>query len=135
MISTLAPGMSAEISLPVTRELTADTLGNRGVLVYATPHVVALLESAASVVLTPHLPPGGGSVGTMVEMKHLAATPVGMTVRAKATVIETDGKRVLFTVEAWDEVEKIAEGRHERFIVGNLARFLERAMAKGNTAR
>jgi len=66
----------------------------------------------------------------MIEMKHLAATPVGMTVRAKATVLETDGKRVLFAVEAWDEVEKIAEGRHERFIVGNLARFLERAMKK-----
>jgi fluoroacetyl-CoA thioesterase len=69
----------------------------------------------------------------MVEMKHLAATPVGMTVRAKATILETDGKRVLFAVEAWDELEKIAEGRHERFIIGNLARFLERAMAKGRT--
>lgn len=135
MTSTLAPGMSAEISLTVTRELTADTLGNPGVLVYATPYVVALLESTSSAVLKPHLPPGGGSVGTMVEMKHLAATPVGMTVRAKATLIETDGKRALFTVEAWDEMEKIAEGRHERFIVGNLARFLERAMAKGTPAR
>ena len=54
---------------------------------------------------------------------------------ARATIVETDGKRVLFTVEAWDEVEKIVEGRHERFIVGNLARFLERAMAKGKPAR
>jgi predicted thioesterase len=135
MTSTLAPGMSAEISLTVTRELTADSLGNPGVLVYATPCVVALLESTSSVVLKPHLPPGGGSVGTMVEMRHLAATPVGMTVRARATIVETDGKRVLFTVEAWDEVEKIVEGRHERFIVGNLARFLERATAKGKPAR
>ena len=135
MTSTLAPGMSAEISLTVTRELTADSLGNPGVLVYATPCVVALLESTSSVVLKPHLPPGGGSVGTMVEMRHLAATPLGMTVRARATIVETDGKRVLFTVEAWDEVEKIVEGRHERFIVGNLARFLERAMAKGKPAR
>jgi predicted thioesterase len=71
----------------------------------------------------------------MIEMKHLAATPVGMTVRARATVLEIDGKRVLFEVEAWDEVEKIAEGRHERFIVGNLARFLERTMQKGKPAR
>jgi predicted thioesterase len=131
MTSTLAPGMSAEISLTVTRELTADTLGNPGVLVYATPYVVTLLENASSAVLKPHLPPGGGSVGTMVEMRHLAATPIGMTVRARATVLETDGKRVLFAVEAWDELEKIAEGRHERFIVPNLGRFLERAMAKG----
>lgn len=131
MTSTLAPGMSAEISLTVTRELTADALGNPGVLVYATPYVVTLLENASSAVLRPHLPPGGGSVGTMVEMRHLAATPVGMMVRARATVLETDGKRVLFAVEAWDELEKIAEGRHERFIVPNLGRFLERAMAKG----
>jgi len=70
-------------------------------------------------------------VGTMVEVKHLAPTPVGCRVRARATVLETDGRRVLFRVEAWDDKEKIAEGRHERFVVGNLARFLERAMQKG----
>ena len=64
-------------------------------------------------------------------MKHLAATPVGMKVRAKATVLETDGKRVVFQVEAFDEKEKIAEGRHERFMVGDMARFLDRAMKKG----
>jgi predicted thioesterase len=130
MTSPLAPGMSAELEMTVTRELTADTLGNKGFLVLATPFVVAFLENASSAVLQSHLPPGARSVGIMVEMKHLAATPVGMTVRAKATILETDGKRVLFAVEAWDEVEKIAEGRHERFIVGNLERFLERAMAK-----
>jgi predicted thioesterase len=66
----------------------------------------------------------------MVEVKHLAATPVGMKVRARATIIETDGRRVLFQVEASDEVEKIAEGRHERYIVNDLARFLARAMVK-----
>lgn len=133
MTSPLAPGMSAEIQITVTRELTADALGNKGVLVFATPFVIAFLENVSSAVLTSHSSPGGGSVGTMVEMRHLAATPVGMTVRAKATILETDGKRVLFAVEAWDEVEKIAEGRHERFIVGNLARFLERAMAKSKS--
>ena len=62
-----------------------------------------------------------------VDMRHLAATPVGMTVRAKAVLRETDGCRCLFDVEAWDEVEKIAEGRHERYVVSNLARFLARA--------
>jgi fluoroacetyl-CoA thioesterase len=134
MTSPLAPGMSAEIEITVTRELTADALGNKGVLVFATPFVIAFLENVSSAVLTSHSPPAPGSVGTMVEMRHLAATPVGMTVRAKATILETDGKRVLFAVEAWDEVEKIAEGRHERFIVGNLARFLERAMAKSNSS-
>jgi predicted thioesterase len=67
----------------------------------------------------------------MVEMRHLAATPVGMTVRAKATLLETDGRRFLFAVDAWDAKDKIAEGRHERFVVPDLAKFLERAMKKG----
>ena len=133
MTSPLTPGMSAELEITVTRELTADTLGNKGVLVFATPFVIASLENASSAVLKRHLPPGGGSVGTMVEVNHLAATPVGMTVRVKATILETDGKRVLFAVEAWDEVEKVAEGRHERVVVGNLERFLGRAMAKGKS--
>jgi predicted thioesterase len=105
-------------------------MGNRGVHVFATPFVIGLLEDAAGAVLRPHLPPGGGSVGTMVEMKHLAATPVGMKVRAKATLLESDGKRYLFTVEAWDEKEKIAEGRHERFVVPDMERFLASAMKK-----
>jgi predicted thioesterase len=67
----------------------------------------------------------------MVEMRHLAATPVGMTVRAKATLLETDGRRFLFSVEAWDAKDRIAEGRHERFIIPDLAKFLDRAMKKG----
>jgi predicted thioesterase len=69
-------------------------------------------------------------VGTAVDVRHLAATPPGMRVRAHAILKETDGHRCLFEVEAWDEVEKIAEGRHERFMVADLARFLERAAAK-----
>jgi fluoroacetyl-CoA thioesterase len=131
MAAPLAHGLSAELTMTVTPAHSADALGNRGVDVLATPFIVAFLENVSSAALKGHLPSGGGSVGTMIEMKHLAATPVGMTVRAKATVVETDGKRVLFAVEAWDEVEKIAEGRHERFIVGNLERFLERATKKG----
>jgi predicted thioesterase len=69
-------------------------------------------------------------VGTAVDVRHLAATPPGMRVRARAILRETDGHRYLFEVEAWDEVEKIAEGRHERFMVTDLARFLERTAAK-----
>lgn len=125
------PGASAEVSLVVPAERTADAMGNRGVRVFATPFVIGLLEDACAAVLRPHLPAGGASVGTMVEMRHLAATPVGMTVRARATLLETDGKRFLFAVEAWDEKEKIAEGRHERFVVADLAKFLDRAMKKG----
>lgn len=107
-------------------------MGNRGVRVLATPFLIGLLEDAAGVVLKPHLPPGAATVGTLVEMRHLAATPVGMLVRAKATLLETDGRRYLFAVEAWDEKEKIAEGRHERFVVADLEKFLARAMKKGD---
>lgn len=124
-------GLTGEVDQVVTQDLTADALGNKGVQVYATPYVVCLMETAAQAAIVSHLPPGAGTVGTMVEMKHLAATPLGMKVRAKATLVETDGKRCLFQVDVFDEVEKIGEGRHERFIVPNLEKFLARAMAKG----
>ena len=126
----IKPGTTAEIGCTVTEDKTAHAMGNRGVHVFATPYVIGLLEDAAGAVMRPHYPPGGGSVGTMVEMKHLAATPVGMKVRAKATLLESDGKRYLFSVEAWDEKEKIAEGRHERFVVPDMERFLARAVKK-----
>lgn len=128
---SLAPGATAEVTGTVTPDRTADAMGNHGVPVLATPFLIGLLENAANAVLAPHLPAGGGSVGTMVEMRHLAATPVGMTVRARATLLETDGRRYLFSVEAWDAQDKIAEGRHERFIVPDLQKFLARAMRKG----
>lgn len=126
----IQPGATAEATLTVGPGQTADALGNRGVNVLATPFLVGLLEEAAAAVLGPHLPPGAGTVGTLVEMRHLAATPVGMKVRATARLLETDGKRFLFAVEAWDDKEKVAEGRHERFVVPDLARFLARAMKK-----
>ena len=127
----LTPGTTHEITRTVTPDVTADALGNPGVMVFATPCVLTLIENACSDMVKPHLPAGAATVGTAVELKHLAATPLGMTVRAKATLLETDGRRFLFQVEAWDARVKIAEGRHERFVVPNLAKFLERAMKKG----
>jgi fluoroacetyl-CoA thioesterase len=127
----IKPGATAEVTITVTADRTADAMGNRGVKVLATPFLVGLLENACHAVLGPHLPAGAGTVGTMVEMRHLAATPVGMNVRARATLLETDGKRYLFSVEAWDDRDKIAEGKHERSLVPDLGKFLERAMTKG----
>ena len=126
----LTPGLTGEFEQVVTPELTADALGNKGVQVFATPFVINLMELTCNAVMKPELPAGFASVGTMVEMKHLAATPVGMKVRARATILETDGKRCLFEVTVWDETEKVAEGRHERFVVPNLEKFLSRAMSK-----
>src|SRR3972149_1341871 len=122
----IQPGATAEVSLTVGLDRTAHAMGNTGVHVFATPFVVGLLEDAAQAVLRPQLPSGGGSVGTMVEMKHLAATPVGMKVRAKATLLETDGKRFLFAVEAWDDRDKVAEGRHERVLALDIQKLVAR---------
>jgi predicted thioesterase len=127
----LRPGATHEVSWTVTPDKTADAMGHRGVQVLATPWVIALLEQTCGGMIEPHLPGGASTVGTMVEMRHLAATPVGMSVRARATLLETDGRRFLFSVDAWDAKDKIAEGRHERFVIPDLARFLERAMKKG----
>ena len=80
-------GASAEVIITVTADRTADAMGNRGVKVLATPFLVGLLENACHAVVGPHLPPRAGTVGTMVEMRHLAPTPVGMNVRAKATLL------------------------------------------------
>ncbi len=124
-------GAAHELAWIVTPDKTADAMGNPGVRVFATPWMIALLEQTCSGVIATHLSPGASTVGTMVEIRHLAATPVGMTVRAKATLLETDGRRFLFAVEAWDAKDKIAEGRHERFVVPDLAKFVERAMKKG----
>jgi predicted thioesterase len=126
----ITPGTTHEVSLAVTPERTANAMGNAGVNVFATPLLIGLLENAAHGMLKPYLPKGASTVGTMVEMRHLAATPVGMTVRARATLLETDGRRYLFTVEAWDDKDKIAEGRHERFVVADLQKFLDRTMKK-----
>src|SRR5215510_3614585 len=112
----LKPGATAEVTITVTADRTADAMGNRGVKVLATPFLVSLLENASHAVVLPHLPPGASTVGTKVEVRHLAPTPVGMNVRAKATLLETDGKRFVFAVEAWDDKDKIAEGKHERFL-------------------
>ncbi len=125
----LQPGIIGEVQHRVTPETFATRWGNPGIEVLATPVVVGWLEDAAIHAVLPYLEPGQGSVGTMISMKHLAATPAGMMVRATATVKVVDGRRILFAVEAHDEKEKIAEGEHERFVV-NMAKFLERVAQK-----
>lgn len=127
----IAPGAFAEVEWTVTPDRTAAAMGNPGVDVFATPWLIALLEQAASAIIMPHLPRGASTVGTMVAVKHLAATPLGMRVRARATLLERDGHRFVFAVEAWDSKDRIAEGRHERSVVANLAAFLARAAQKG----
>ncbi len=125
----IEPGLTNEITHIVAESDTAVVYGSGLAPVLSTPHLIALMENAAQTMLTPYLEPGQSSVGTGINIRHLAATPVGMAVRIRAEVIEVALPRVCFRVEAWDAVEKIGEGEHERFIV-DTARFMARVARK-----
>ena len=129
MPSTLDAGLVGTAQTTVTEANTALALGSGLVPVYATPALVALLEEAAVNALKPLLEAGKTSVGTRIDISHLAATPIGMIVRAQATLSVVDGRRLVFDVVAHDEVERIAEGIHERVLVDG-QRFLARVQEK-----
>ena len=124
----LTPGIKGEATTTVVHENTAAAVGAGGVEVFGTPMMVALMENAAWAAVAKELDDGHVTVGTVVNVKHLAATPLGQRVRATAELIEIDGRRLVFKVEAHDEKQKIGEGLHERFIV-NLERFMGRISA------
>ncbi|MDD2573098.1 MAG: thioesterase family protein [Bacillota bacterium] len=105
------------------------SFGSGGVKVFATPMMIGLMENAALSAVDLHLPKGYVTVGTRIDVRHLAATPVGMKVYAMAQLTGIDGKRLEFKVEAYDEKEKIGEGSHERYII-DVERFIERTAAK-----
>jgi len=126
----LQAGLIHEIECKVTPEVTADRYGNTGVAVFATPALIALLEQTATGCVAATLGEGQGTVGTKVDIQHLAATPVGMKVTARAELVEVDGRRLVFKVEAHDEREPIAKGTHERFIINSMQKFLARAAEK-----
>ncbi len=128
-METIQPGLVGEQAATVTETLTAAHLGSGGIDVYATPAMIALMEAAAVAAIDPLLPEGQASVGSSLEVRHLAATPLGHQVRARAEVTEVDGRRVTFTVQAWDEEELIGEGTHTRYVI-DVERFLERVEAK-----
>ena len=122
-------GMKGTVSTVVEREDTAYEVGSGSLLVYATPCMVALMEGAACEAIAEALPEDKTTVGTMLNISHLSATPVGLEVRAEAEVTEVDGNAITFTVTAYDEAGKIGEGTHKRFIVST-QRFLDKAYAK-----
>jgi fluoroacetyl-CoA thioesterase len=122
-------GLTGESSEIVTDELTASALGSGLVPALATPAMIALMENASVSAIQEYLEVGETSVGIEVNVKHFAATPVGMRVRARAEVLSVDKRRVTFRVEAWDGKERIGEGTHVRAIVDE-ARFKERIAQK-----
>ncbi len=118
-------GITGEATTVVVHENTAASVGAGGVEVFGTPMMIALMENAAWRAVADHLEEGYVTVGTLVNVKHLAATPLGQQVRATAELVEIDRRRLVFKVEAHDEKQKIGEGFHERFIV-QLERFLQK---------
>jgi predicted thioesterase len=121
----LQVGMHGDASLVVGEAQTAAAFGAGGVHVLGTPVMIGLMENAAWRLVQPELEPGETTVGTLVNVRHLAATPVGREVTATAELIEIDGRRLVFRVTARDDKQLIGEGVHERSRV-LLERFLAR---------
>jgi predicted thioesterase len=130
MFERIAPGLVGERETEVVAENTAQHLGSGNVAVFATPEMIRWMERAAVAAVDHLLPAGYRTVGVHVDVRHLAATPLGMTVRARAELLEVEGRKLTFRVEAFDDVEKVGDGTHQRMIV-DLGKFRERAQAKG----
>ena len=131
MFDGLEPGLVGEYETEVVLENSAQLLGCGSGSVFATPEMIRLMERAAVRAVDHLLPEGYRTVGISVDVRHLAATPLGLTVRARAELLEVDGRKLTFRVEASDEMEKVGEGIHQRAII-DLARFKERAEAKSS---
>jgi fluoroacetyl-CoA thioesterase len=132
VMGKIEPGLVGEATLVVETTHTASHLGSGGVDVLATPSMIALMEGSARTMVDPKLDPGQMSVGVNLNVTHLAATPTGMRVTARAEFLAVDGRNLTFKVEAHDEREKIGEGTHTRAII-NLERFMARAKEKAET--
>src|SRR5437588_5622489 len=109
----LKTGMTGESSTIVVHENTAAYVGAGGVEVFGTPMMIALMEQASWQAVVDSLDVGDVTVGTLVNVRHLGATPLGQRVRATSELVEVDGRRLVFKVEAYDEQKKIGEGQHE----------------------
>jgi predicted thioesterase len=110
-------GISLTLEKTVKKEDTAARYGSGLVEVFATPAMIAFMEQTSLELVQPFLPEGYNTVGTDVCVKHSKASPVGMKVRCKATLDRTEGKKLFFSVTAWDENGKIGEGTHTRYII------------------
>jgi predicted thioesterase len=125
----IQPGLSGTAQLTVGEEHTAPRVGSGRVHVLATPVMINLIEAAALEAIERLLPEGHQSLGTVLNVRHIAATPVGMRVTARAEVVGVEGRTVRFRVEARDERELIGDGTHERVVV-NVAKFDLRVQRK-----
>ena len=125
----LEAGIKGTKKIMVTNVNTAKTMGSGTLDVFATPAMIALMENTAYESVASELEEGSGTVGTALNVKHVAATPVGMKVTCETELIKVDGRALTFSVKAFDEKGLIGEGEHERFIVFN-EKFQAKADAK-----
>ncbi|HHT50836.1 MAG TPA: thioesterase family protein [Eubacteriaceae bacterium] len=123
--------MVGQVETIVSEKNTAMAFASGGVEVFATPMMIGMMEKASLSAVDSFLPEGYATVGTQVNVSHISATPLGMKVWAKAELIKFKGKALTFKVEAFDEVEKIGEGTHDRFII-SLEKFIEKTNGKLN---
>ncbi len=122
-------GAKSEHKILVTPDVAVDFLGMEDARVLGTPFMIGLMEMTCRNLIKQYLEDGYDTVGTEVNVKHLAASPLGMSVTFHAEILNVNDRRVLCRVEAYDEKEKIGEGTHERFVI-HVARFASRLVQK-----
>ena len=122
-------GIKGRREQTVTAEMSAARVGSGLVDVFATPMLVALVEQTCYESVLPHLDEGQGTVGTLVNVSHVSATPIGKRVWCESELVEVDRRRLVFKVKAYDECGLIGEGTHERFII-DTAKFMDKLKAK-----
>ena len=125
----LKTGIKGKQTVIVTEENTAKTMGSGTLDVFATPAMIALMEKTAYESVAPELEEGSGTVGTALNVKHVAASPVGMKITCESELVKVAGRALTFSVKAYDEKGLIGEGEHERFIIYN-EKFQAKADAK-----
>lgn len=122
-------GIVGKKSIVVEESMTAKEMGSGLLPVYATPSMIALIENTACMSVQEYLEEGEGTVGTLINVKHVSATPIANTVTCETKLIEIDRKRLVFQVKAYDEAGIVGEGVHERFIIDN-EKFMGKLKAK-----
>lgn len=126
-VKSIIIGLAGKAETVVDNTNTASAMGSGDMEVFATPAMVALMETAAVDALSPMISPESSTVGTLINVSHVKASPAGEKITAEAVLAETDGRRLVFSVKAYDSKGIIGEGRHERFIVDR-----EKFMSKFN---
>lgn len=126
----LQTGIKGHMEQTVTPEMSAARVGSGLVDVFATPMLVALVEQTCYESVLPFLGEGEGTVGTLVNVSHTSATPIGKRVWCDSELVEVDRRRLVFRVKAFDEAGLIGEGTHERFVI-DMDRFMEKLKSKG----